>query len=180
MEKKDGDLINNPTWITSDAPILPATTLTATGCTGTITWSNGATGNSVVVSPTIATTYTAICSEGTCVSVQSNAITLSPSVIPNGNTSPIEAAKTARVAVSQSEPSITFKVFPNPATDEINVETNVDEETTFQLYNVIGQKVVEKTFERQTKVKVSEFSRGTYFYLLQHGINRSSGKVILE
>ena len=40
--------------------------LTATGCTGTVTWSNGATGNSITVTPTVNTTYNAVCSNTSC------------------------------------------------------------------------------------------------------------------
>ncbi|WP_185155514.1 SdrD B-like domain-containing protein [Rudanella paleaurantiibacter] len=40
-------------------------TLTATGCTGTLTWSNGSTGASIVVMPMLATqTYSATCTTG--------------------------------------------------------------------------------------------------------------------
>jgi uncharacterized repeat protein (TIGR01451 family)/gliding motility-associated-like protein len=40
--------------------------LTATGCTGTITWSNGQTGTTITVFPTITTEYWAVCSVKTC------------------------------------------------------------------------------------------------------------------
>jgi uncharacterized repeat protein (TIGR01451 family)/gliding motility-associated-like protein len=48
-------------------------TLTA-NCTGIVTWSNGATGASITVSPTTTTSYTAICRKGECVSGKSNII----------------------------------------------------------------------------------------------------------
>ena len=46
--------------------------LTATGCNGIVTWSNGAIGNKITVSPTVSTSYTATCTIGTCVSPVSN------------------------------------------------------------------------------------------------------------
>jgi large repetitive protein len=47
--------------------------LTATGCSGTVTWSpGGLTGNKITVSPTASTSYTATCTIGTCVSPVSN------------------------------------------------------------------------------------------------------------
>jgi len=60
-------------------PVLTATgtsiclgdsaTITATGCSGTVRWSTGATGASIKVKPTTTTTYTATCDRGTCVSL---------------------------------------------------------------------------------------------------------------
>ncbi len=49
-------------------------TLSATGCTGTLSWSNGAVGVSTIVTPNATTTYTAICTNGTCSSPNSNAV----------------------------------------------------------------------------------------------------------
>ena len=67
-------------------------TLTATNCTGTVTWSNGATGNSITVSPTQTTNYTATCtvtgpSSTTCTSGNSNTATVTI-VIVAGCTNP--------------------------------------------------------------------------------------------
>lgn len=54
--------------------------LTATGCTGTITWSDNQKGATIQVSPKANTTYTATCTVGTCTSIESNklAITVTP------------------------------------------------------------------------------------------------------
>ncbi|MFC5411673.1 gliding motility-associated C-terminal domain-containing protein [Larkinella bovis] len=64
----------NPPTIAADKPILcPGETarLTAVGCPGTVTWSNGATGTSLDVQPTVTTDYWATCSLGNCVSEKS-------------------------------------------------------------------------------------------------------------
>ena len=54
-----------------------STTLVAQGCDGTVKWSDGQLGASVVVSPKLTTTYTASCTQGAgCVSVASNPITV--------------------------------------------------------------------------------------------------------
>ncbi len=65
--------------VSSSVPAIcpgASATLTATGCDGTITWSNGATGASIVVSPSVSTSYTATCKKGVCVSGNSNLVTL--------------------------------------------------------------------------------------------------------
>ncbi|MFB9293950.1 SdrD B-like domain-containing protein [Persicitalea jodogahamensis] len=53
-------------------------TLTATGCTGVVKWSNGTEGASIKVNPTTTTSYTAICkiTAATCASGPSNTVTI--------------------------------------------------------------------------------------------------------
>ncbi|AWV97959.1 hypothetical protein DJ013_07160 [Arcticibacterium luteifluviistationis] len=60
-----------------------STKLTATGCSGTVTWSSGDTGASVTVSPGVTTDYTATCTNTTtsCVSTNSNTVTVT--VVPS-------------------------------------------------------------------------------------------------
>ena len=71
-----------PVIATPDSTICTGTTitLTATGCSGTVTWSNNQKGASIQVSPTSSTTYSATCTVGTCTSPESNKlpITVSP------------------------------------------------------------------------------------------------------
>ncbi|WP_247231669.1 SdrD B-like domain-containing protein [Telluribacter sp. SYSU D00476] len=72
--------------ITPKAPLIaankttvcPATpvTLTATGCDGTVRWSNGATGSSVVVTLNATQSFTATCKTSTCLSNESNVVTI--------------------------------------------------------------------------------------------------------
>ncbi len=51
-------------------------TLSASGCSGTVNWNNGASGSPTTVSPTTTTTYTATCTVSGCVSANSNAVTV--------------------------------------------------------------------------------------------------------
>lgn len=62
-------------------------TLTASSCSGTITWSTGATGNSISVSPTAnSTVYTAVCKVATCTSNNSNPVTITLTTLPTAPT----------------------------------------------------------------------------------------------
>jgi len=73
-------------------------TLTAAGCTGTVLWSNGASGASIVVTPASTTTYTATCTIGKCVSAPS-----APVTITVGNpTAPTIAAEPTLICAGQS------------------------------------------------------------------------------
>ncbi|MGL4631186.1 MAG: 3-coathanger stack domain-containing protein, partial [Leadbetterella sp.] len=65
--------ISNPTISTPNIEILPGqgVTLTATDCIGAINWSNGQTGNSISVSPSTNTTYSANCNFDGCIKTTS-------------------------------------------------------------------------------------------------------------
>lgn len=63
-----------------------------------------------------------------------------------------------------------FSVFPNPATNFVNVEYSGTKDGLFQLFNVVGQSVYSQALragERNTSVDVSGFNSGIYFYTLQ-------------
>ncbi len=62
--------------------------LTATGCAGLVTWSNGNTGTLISVSPSILSNYTATCFDGTCISNTSNQITITVNNYPTITTQP--------------------------------------------------------------------------------------------
>ncbi|MFD1816210.1 collagen-binding domain-containing protein, partial [Pseudarcicella hirudinis] len=57
-------------------------TLTASGCTGTYTWSNGGTTSSITVSPTVTTDYTVTCTVSGCTSASSAKATVTVNSIP--------------------------------------------------------------------------------------------------
>ncbi|AEI49377.1 conserved repeat domain protein [Runella slithyformis DSM 19594] len=82
-----------PTIIASATSICKGdtVTLTASGCAGTILWSNGATGTSIKVTPIANTAYSATCKVGSCESVASAPVTL---VVGNPAPPTIQASKT--------------------------------------------------------------------------------------
>lgn len=51
-----------------------AVELSASNCAGTVVWSNGMTGQSIIISPTVSTTYTAQCRLANCISAPSKPI----------------------------------------------------------------------------------------------------------
>jgi uncharacterized repeat protein (TIGR01451 family)/gliding motility-associated-like protein len=52
--------------------------LTATGCSGTLVWSNGVTSSAIAVSPVSTTTYEVVCKSGQCSAKASKTITVKP------------------------------------------------------------------------------------------------------
>ncbi len=68
-------------------------------CTGIVTWSTGATGATLTVSPTTTTSYTAICKKGECVSGKSNVITVTVGTPSNP---PTITANNSNICAGQS------------------------------------------------------------------------------
>ena len=72
-------IVKAPTLVCAITEICKgsSTTLTARGCgEGTVMWSNGKSGESIMVTPMVTTVYTASCVSGKCVSSPSNPITV--------------------------------------------------------------------------------------------------------
>lgn len=72
-----------PSLCDIDPPVLITTTidtcfitLEASGCSGTVNWNTGATGNTLLVSSATVNSYSATCTEGTCTSANSNTLSL--------------------------------------------------------------------------------------------------------
>lgn len=63
-----------------------------------------------------------------------------------------------------------FSVYPNPASNFVNIEYTGKKDGSFQLFNVVGQSVYSQTLlagEAKTAVDVSSLKSGVYFYTLQ-------------
>jgi hypothetical protein len=93
--------VNIPPTVTGTTTICKGTsaTLTATGCSGTVTWSDNQTGTTVNVTPTVTTTYTAICTVNGVKSSNSNAVTVTVNPLPNA---PTLTASAGSISLGQS------------------------------------------------------------------------------
>lgn len=58
-------------------------------------------------------------------------------------------------------------VYPNPFTNQLSFSTSINDEFRLVLYDQLGQKVLEETFQRKTILENSEFQSGFYFYELE-------------
>jgi hypothetical protein len=74
-----------------------------------------------------------------------------------------------------------FKIYPNPAVDELNIE--LDEEPQFiSIHNSLGQLVYSQTHDGSIKINVSNWSKGVYFVELRNTKTsaKQSQKIIVE
>lgn len=69
----------------------------------------------------------------------------------------------------ESSLSFEIKAYPNPTTHQLVLSTSAEEQLEAQLYNLLGQPVLNKVqFREQTQLNVSELPAGTYFLQLFH------------
>ncbi|MDT0559680.1 M28 family peptidase [Ichthyenterobacterium sp. W332] len=60
--------------------------------------------------------------------------------------------------------SRSFSIFPNPVVDVLNIESNINSELSFKIYDVSGKVVMQFYSENKlTKVDISELANGVYF-----------------
>lgn len=57
-----------------------------------------------------------------------------------------------------------FSVYPNPASDRVQIKNNSLNEVSFVLYDMLGNKMQEKQLKGDSFVDVSSFESGIYFY----------------
>ena len=87
--------------------------------------------------------------------------------------------------LQQGTPARFIRFYPNPATTFINIEFQRAQlrNTSFQVFNFLGKKVVElQDLNGKTRIDLTGYSRGIYIYLLKdrNGKVIESGKFQIE
>lgn len=76
---------------------------------------------------------------------------------------------------------ITASVFPNPATNEITVETSSSQLSEFILYDISSKQLLQKSFIRKATLNILHLSKGIYFYEIKNNASViKKGKLIKE
>jgi len=122
-------------------------TLTANGA-NTYTWNPGGSGISIVVSPTITSTFTI---NGTDVNGCSNLSTFTQSV------------STCTELFAQTLTKMDFVIYPNPNNGKITI-VSTQQEKTISITNSFGQLIyLADMMEEKTEIDLSKAARGIYF-----------------
>ena len=121
-------------------------TLTANGA-NTYTWSGGINTNSIAVSPSVSTTYSASGS-GTNSCVGRNTLQIIVSECTSINTI---ASKTS------------IKIYPNPNNGEFTIELTNINNSNITITNVLGQIIKTQKAELMNQIDLNAFDKGIYF-----------------
>jgi len=141
-------------------------TLTASGA-NVYSWNVSLTGNSIIVSPTVTTSYTVTGTDSTS-GCTNNAITTVSITQCNGLNE-----------LTSNDNNI--KVFPNPATNEILIE-NSERILQVEIYNSIGQKIRNEKFDETftLHLNISEYCPGIYYLKVTGAGNSATFKLLKE
>ena len=71
-------------------------------------------------------------------------------------------------------------VFPNPTTNQLNINLLEVENANFILSNEVGQAVISSKLESKNNFDVSNLARGIYFAKIQVGAKQAVKKVVLQ
>lgn len=123
-----------------------STILTATG-DGILTWDNGVS-NGVSFTPTTSNTYTVTATSAfNCLNTDSMELTM------------VDCTGNNEVSLAN------FKLYPNPASDFLNIETDWSGNIDIRIMDVNGKTIIKKKFDtkNQISIELSELLSGTYF-----------------
>ena len=91
----------------------------------------------------------------------------------------VESSPTVNAVAQIATPALNCSLFPNPATNEVNLSIPVSGEKTITIYNTTGQKVsAVTTTATELTINTNLFSTGLYFVNIQAGNQHNSMKFI--
>lgn len=79
--------------------------------------------------------------------------------------------------------SAALLLYPNPATKAVTIETNLAEDGLLQVFNTMGQIVLEQKIEKahlKTELNTASFAKGTYIVRLRNGQQTSTQQLIIR
>lgn len=123
------------------------------------------TGTSVIVTPTITTTYIAYANDGLC-EFNGSAATVTVNVC---------------TSVSESDKGAGISIYPNPASDILNVRLENFRNSSISIYSVDGQLIkTESLSADNNKILISDLSNGIYFITISYGSQKDTYKIIKQ
>ncbi len=84
------------------------------------------------------------------------------------------------VGIVQSKSESRFKLYPNPVTDNLNVQTSGVGEYTVKLFDVTGKIVGRYVFSGTAKINVTDLQEGIYLMVVDDGKQSVSEKLVIQ
>jgi endonuclease I len=73
-----------------------------------------------------------------------------------------------------------FKIYPNPAKDQVNVSMKVNTDTRIEIYNILGIRVFTKIINESTALDISSLKSGLYLFKIIQNDSVTTKKLIVE
>jgi hypothetical protein len=73
-----------------------------------------------------------------------------------------------------------FNLYPIPTTYNLNIEANSTDLTTYKMYDMLGNFVLENTFTKNTQIDLSQLEKGSYLLNITTEKGSVTKKIIVE
>ena len=73
-----------------------------------------------------------------------------------------------------------MKIYPIPTAYKVNIEANSTNLTTYKMYDILGNLVLEKTFTKNTQLDLSQMAKGSYLLNITTERGSVRKKIIVE
>lgn len=87
------------------------------------------------------------------------------------------------LGINENKKKSKIKIYPNPTKNLINIslENNPQHPLLFELYDILGKKLLQEKITSPSSVNISSFPSGIYFYKITDGENKTAiGKIIRQ
>lgn len=82
--------------------------------------------------------------------------------------------------IEKTENDNSLSIFPNPANQTLNIKHN-SSRGQLMLYSLTGEIILtQQLISKSTKIDVSNYTKGIYFYTISNSNKLSSGKVVIQ
>ncbi len=91
------------------------------------------------------------------------------------------APSTGLCNTTSTEDIVHFKdvqIFPNPVHDLLKINTDFSSTSTVQIYNALGEKMIEQVFLQNTELSMIDFAKGIYFVTITNSNKQLTQKVM--
>lgn len=83
-------------------------------------------------------------------------------------------------SVNIEENELAYRIFPNPAIDIVNIQTNSDK-GTIEIFDITGKQISSKNYTSEMfQLNISSFPAGTYYAVLSSETSRKTTKIIKQ
>ena len=72
----------------------------------------------------------------------------------------------------------TFNIYPNPVSNQLNIQLNSTEKTQIEIYNILGKRVLTKTIHQSQTIQLDNLNSGVYILKLTQNNSTISKKLI--
>ncbi|MFO8086423.1 MAG: T9SS type A sorting domain-containing protein [Bacteroidales bacterium] len=86
-----------------------------------------------------------------------------------------------QVGVENNEQTMEMSIYPNPATDQVNITIEDYNNATVEVYNLLGEVVKSaQVTDENTQLDVANLNNGTYIVRVMNGDNVATKKVVIR